>query len=621
MSLCHKAIATAGFENAVQANSEHCKGRHFTIRVVTGVHMEEEDDHFWWQNSEWTTDRSSQLNEGIFFPTRPERMKKGASICVPAECGKDEVAAWIVPLLMQKVHDLQTVDLFSKQAPHLNESHLLLPPPLSFHLPMRQFPEVWACARATLFTLVEYIPMWTPNAAHCNLLLALLLPMSVCGLLTACGGSWPWLQIFSPQQHFRDLARSRGSISMDVCRVLCTVAVVSCHALVRGRWRDFPEGSTADFLRKSDRIYPRVQTTFLVLAVTLCTEKVSKHPLASERGWRFLLRWPIAVLRYALRRLATLLPLVLLWTYAYLHIWAADLPLNHILDLDHLRDWYGHRKAICSRTPRLWSSVLLVHGLVFGHSQSNLCHNLSAFEGMWHVDVAVFAMATLLGSGRAASWIPPLLWPLAVGMHYMAAGELSAHKSHPVAGHRFLQLWPSALLTIVLLRWLPPRRTKFLFRRSLTAEAVCLLAVLSIVATAVHDWKYIYSKLAYTKPSWEFFCYAHFMDLPHVLGVFLLLRWGDQGAADDESTKATEQVESQGNLFHVLARLCFGVTIAHIFVIDFVVGFLHDEPLELTVVNLLGSAFSYLVLSLGVALSAHLTVAAPCSKLLQRFVF
>ncbi|CAE8693178.1 unnamed protein product, partial [Polarella glacialis] len=137
---------------------------------------------------------------------------------------------------------------------------------------------------------------------------------------------------------------------------------------------------------------------------------------------------------------------------------------------------------------------------------------------------------------------------------------------------------------------------------------------------------------------------AHLKELPHVLGVFLLLQLIDGPCRSDPSKRGdtnnnknsnnnnknknnnntNKNIDSDNHQSHTwsalsaMARLCPGVNAAHIFVIDFVVGFAHDRPAELSVVTLMGFALANGLIAFVIALLVHLFVVAPCDNVVRR---
>ncbi|CAE8632554.1 unnamed protein product, partial [Polarella glacialis] len=201
---------------------------------------------------------------------------------------------------------------------------------------------------------------------------------------------------------------------------------------------------------------------------------------------------------------------------------------------------------------------------------------------------------------------------------------------------------------LVLVEAFPPSRIEGFLSRA-AAFAAGLLAAASLTVTSVCDlladpFAPAAEELAQQRAQWDFVGWAHLKELPHVLGVFLLLQLIDGPCRSDPSKRGdtnnnknsnnnnknknnnntNKNIDSDNHQSHTwsalsaMARLCPGVNAAHIFVIDFVVGFAHDRPAELSVVTLMGFALANGLIAFVIALLVHLFVVAPCDNVVRR---
>ncbi|CAE8596425.1 unnamed protein product, partial [Polarella glacialis] len=207
---------------------------------------------------------------------------------------------------------------------------------------------------------------------------------------------------------------------------------------------------------------------------------------------------------------------------------------------------------------------------------------------------------------------------------------------------------------LVLVEAFPPSRIEGFLSSLAAACAAGLLAAASLTVTSVCDlladpFAPAAEELAQQRAQWDFVGWAHLKELPHVLGVFLLLQLIDGPRRSDPSKRGDTNNNNKNSnnnnnnkknntnknnndndnnsnnhqsytwsALSAMARLCPGVNAAHIFVMDFVVGFAHDRPAELSVVTLMGFALANGLIAFVVALLVHLFVVAPCDNVVRR---
>lgn len=606
--------------------SECTEGRYFMLARVTGARAESYFNHRpWWERiTEKQRRQEDRVAQEAIHPvvlTQPAHFSYQGSFCVPAACDEEVVGAWVAPCLAPWWNCPSRLPVV------VNDTHVRLPPALAIRRTYPDFDHTWVSARPESvsplapryyeFALREYRRSLNLTDKSRWLLFGSLLFVMLAGVASCTGAAVSC----APQVSWCRLASSRGPLCFDVCRVVLSTIVVLLHTLDHDNWRPIAQGSFPFYVWMMVRSLHRVNTSFAVLAVYLCLRRLSFVPRS-----RNLFSWLWNTLYHAIRRLVFLAPVTSIWTYVYF-CFTEDVPINHLLKNHGLYIWYGQNRIQCGHPWHLWSSIFYVHEAVF--RDRSMCHNISIFEGLWQLDVVVFSLVSLLGlrfAGAASAlfWYPSII---------LEKTTLSADSLKGV-GHRSLNMMPAALATCAFFAAWPPvlssaseQLRSSVSRRTLRRKVVGLLSILCFVATAIPDianidWRgggYLHEWGMRLHPDGLQYClWGHLYELPHVAGVFMLLREWDDGSSiagvADCSATTSRGADGDGHvLLRVLARLAGGINISNLFIIHFCAGYLHDEAMEPSLIQVLGRTFAIFLCSTVVSLFVYFTVEAPCA--------
>merc|ERR1711904_63707 len=69
--------------------------------------------------------------------------------------------------------------------------------------------------------------------------------------------------------------------------------------------------------------------------------------------------------------------------------------------------WFAMKRTDCRCSKHLWPSLLLLHEAVY--PEASPCHNINIFEACWQVDVATFAISTIVPR-RLLGLVASSLW-------------------------------------------------------------------------------------------------------------------------------------------------------------------------------------------------------------------
>eukprot|EP00929_Paragymnodinium_shiwhaense_P087060 TRINITY_DN47373_c0_g1_i1.p1 TRINITY_DN47373_c0_g1~~TRINITY_DN47373_c0_g1_i1.p1 ORF type:complete len:836 (-),score=188.48 TRINITY_DN47373_c0_g1_i1:689-3196(-) len=564
-----------------------CEGRFFWLAQVMGTRAQRLDIYRpWWERDEWlkVEDVDAYERKWPLLRCRPAFVQVDGGLCVPRECSEESVAVWLIPRI--KAPWKETYDRV--QVDRHNETHSLLP----MHLAEKRvvFGEYEGNVWMTLIPgksesplSYEYVLWEVREMAFSEgtkqLAAALCAPMLIATLLALVGIAGA-VRSFSLQAALGKMTTQRGPMCYDVCRALLSLLVVIHHSCGHISWDMSADGAVDESAMLFGDLLRRTTTTFTVLSVSLCLRSVE---VRGASGW---LSWPFSICGYILRRLLGLATMLGAWTYVFLFIYVDEVPMNSMVR-GGLWVWYGQQRWECGQRPlQLWSSSFLVHDLVF--LEASPCHNTSIFEGLFQVDVIVFCLVTMIGL-RASPIAALLLWPASVFVHYHMKVEQEVRGSP----HQWPGLLPIAMATIALRGLLgtaasSPRGWLSLKRLLVVASALACIAATSFLdfhTLRLQDEK---SKSALTvwfeslhDSDAEYLLWSHLYELPHVVGMLLLLR--EFGTSRERPARAGVF----GGLASMLAHLSAGMNISNLFVIHVVGGYYLKEKPQATVPELL----------------------------------
>jgi len=538
-------------------------------------------------------------------------------LCLPNSCDEKIVATWIAP-------HWAPYWKYPRQAPKtVNESHVRLPPARAMKRPYPHlsYASSWVAAPPAKdkthklpahfeFIVSEHRYSWNLSDANRAVLLAVASPALLIGVLSIFGLRLGSLSSLSPSMCIQDLMKPRGPVNIDICRVALLMAVLVLHSANHDSWHPEMMGPIADWTWLVLSTFNRVNTSYAVLATYLCLRRGCTVNRA-----RGLISWLCLCVCHIVRRWFFMCPLMIFWTYIYLYVYIDDVPLNHMNDSQGLFIWYGQMRSQCVQPWRLGLSFLFLHDPLFG--ERTPCHNVSIYEGIFQIDIVVFALATLFGR-TAGGVCALLLWPLSV---YNDC--LTVRMEDRGIGHRFKNLVPPALITCFLTAFLSQGR----LRRMLSSSGLAVLVVSGLLVTGVLD---VMKWNLFPRPDSEGSCssggcycpWGHVFELPHILAVFLFLRYWDaeEEKSQEHAGTGTDAGPGTGTSFACLiARISSGMNITNLFVIHYFCGYLHDEPMERSVVQLIGRIFTVFLFTAMLSLPVYICVEAPFAYLAPRY--
>eukprot|EP00927_Polykrikos_kofoidii_P067912 TRINITY_DN63333_c0_g1_i1.p1 TRINITY_DN63333_c0_g1~~TRINITY_DN63333_c0_g1_i1.p1 ORF type:complete len:833 (-),score=97.14 TRINITY_DN63333_c0_g1_i1:170-2317(-) len=682
------------------ANSpETCDGRFFYVARVATRKWDTVGEHLPW----WMRKHGDEHVRTLTKPVQWEVFTMG--ICAPEPCTVVMAAKWIAP------HFNGVWGYPAHSIRDFNETHVVLPPALSEPRSYPLYESTWIAERPQPpgggarkadqvqvfeFMLLEHPRAFGLNLQNCLAFLAIVTLPLLAGAADMVGGEKSCrarqglyscvLDAFSPQRSMSRLLTPRGPTAFELCRICFTMVVVLCHSYVLGGWKSAPEETAFARFRGCIKVLPRANTGFVVLSVYLGLRRW-QCPSSTQGSswWRLFVRWLVVVAWHAVRRIAVVGSLTAFWTFVYLRVYVEDAPFHLRFKFEELTTILGHR-CTCGSPAHLTASLLLAHGFVF--MKRTRCLGVAIFECLVQINVAVFALAAFIGvCGRRLCVAAILLWPAAVLLSTAEDGGRSSGAGATIAAdgsgassltllgtaHTFRRQWQAALAATSLCAAFPAGychgtlfagakivTAAFAAALLLTTTALDLICTVGAGASGGTAGTYGSSDWFVALRAWfeaRHDGWSHVCELPHVVGLVLLLRFFGDGrdfgpssnmrtanermetstpvAATGDVAPATaimavpasttvSPVETASKCMKVgsalagaVGRLCGGVNISHQFVLVFVMGNLLRERLEPSMVGLFVHALALLVVSLPISLLVYLAVEAPCARLVE----
>eukprot|EP00927_Polykrikos_kofoidii_P009099 TRINITY_DN13775_c0_g1_i1.p1 TRINITY_DN13775_c0_g1~~TRINITY_DN13775_c0_g1_i1.p1 ORF type:complete len:758 (-),score=68.58 TRINITY_DN13775_c0_g1_i1:273-2546(-) len=617
---------------------EGCPGRFFWFAEVLGVRGEGVEDHL----PLWA--RPANMDAVERHMTMPSTFELRGGLCLPSFCDEHVAAAWIFPRLAASSkgeYDIETA------VQTVNATHVRVSSPLATSMDWTDFGGLWMVKNSStldrpigvVFATREHHHSWRLSPGRLQALLSIIAVVVMNSVfVTAWGSKSGWLHAVSVQGGVAKLTQHRGPLGFDVFRLVLAVTLVTMHMTNHSVW-DY-KGPMSRYIQ----LLFRVNTSFTVLSAWLCLRRgacMRKSHSLCRRLW--------AVLVYAIRRLLILAPLIGFWTIVYLEVYGEDLHINSLFHNHGIYVFYHQNRVECSRPWRKWSSLFLMHDLFFQETSS--CHNSSIFEGIFQVDVLIFAMATMLGP-RWRGMGACLLWPVAVAAHWNASP--GGVRGVP---HRCIGLLPAALAVCAVAPSALVASSRGLRKRCL----VVIGAVLGLTVTLVLD---LYTMMDHddTIAQWfeqlhptnvAFRPWSHVYELPHVVGLVLIfgLFEGNGSDATDNGKGRSLDYKKEGNIrpnprdclrssnsgagicgisvasaikvcrfvvghaIAIASRLGPGLCVSHLFVLHYSLGYVYVERVEVSAFQFLTQTAVTVGWSLAISLLVFLVVESPCAYL------
>ena len=115
-----------------------------------------------------------------------------------------------------------------------------------------------------------------------------------------------------------------------------------------------------------------------------------------------------------------------------------------------------------------------------------------------------------------------------------------------------------------------------------------------------------FEKSLVTLLGWKLF--DRLIELPCILGLAL---WLDTFSQDTDTYTAPRA----GQFASTMSRLCYGINLSNLFILHFVVGYMHVQAIEFTLFNYLNYAFTILLTAAFISMVTYLLIEHPATSL------